>query len=174
MQPVSAEKGEGSFEAFVSSRQGRLLRLGWLLTGDWAHAEDLVQSSLSRVWPRWPGLDPAGADAYVRQVMVNQSTSWWRRRWHAEVPTMHLPDEAAGDVWAEADLSLALRAALAKLTLRQRTTVVLRYFEDLTETQTADAMHCSAGTVKSQASKALAVLRADPRLAGLIEPGRVS
>lgn len=145
------------------------MRLGWLLTGEEALAEDLLQSALVRVWPRWERLDPAGAEGYVRQAMVNQSRTWWRRRWHGERPTAVLPDTAGQDPWAATDLSEVLRAALHRLTARQRATLVLRYFEDLTELQTAHLLGCSVGTVKSQTSRALAALRVDPRLDDLLE-----
>lgn len=163
---MSAEAG---FETFVRAREVRLLRLGWLLTGEWPLAEDLLQTALVRVWPRWERLEASGAESYVRQVMVHQASTWWRRRWHGERPTGDLPERPAGDVWATTDLAEALRVGLGGLPARQRATLVLRYFEDLTEVQTAHAMGCSVGTVKSQTSKALASLRADPRLAGLLD-----
>ena len=154
------------FAEFVAARQRALLRGAWLLTGDWASAEDLVQTALVRSWPHWRRLpDEHAAEAYVRRVMLNTYSSWWRRRWRGETPTADLPDRAApGD---DTDLRAALVASLRLLPKRQRAVVVLRFFDDLTEANAAEALGCSVGTVKSQTAKALATLRRDPRLAGL-------
>jgi RNA polymerase sigma-70 factor (sigma-E family) len=149
------------FGEFVAARSPALLRAAWLLTGDRATAQDLVQAALVRTWARWTRLERAdNAEAYVRRVMVTTYATWWRRRWRAEVPTPVLPDGAqAGDAFAASDLRSQVRAALAELPRRQRAVIVLRYFEDLTEAQTAAALGISVGTVKSQAAKALARLR---------------
>lgn len=154
------------FEEFVATRQRGLLRAAWLLTGDWAAAEDLVQTALVRAWPHWRRLDdePA-AEAYVRRVMLNAYLSARRRRWRGETPTADLPEQPAPA--ADADLRGALVDAVRRLPRRQRAVVVLRFFDDLTEAQAASVLGCSVGTVKSQTSKALAGLRRDPRLAGL-------
>ena len=139
-----------------------------MLTGDEQMAEDLVQTTLERVWPHWQRVardrDP---DAYVRRVMVNTYSSWWRRKWRGERPTSDLPEiTTPDDDFARADLADALRRLLPTLTPRQRAVLVLRYYEDLTETATADVLGCSVGTVKGQTSKALARLRLsnDPRV----------
>jgi len=139
-----------------------------MLTGDEQTAEDLVQTTLERVWPHWQRVardrDP---DAYVRRVMVNTYSSWWRRKWRGEQPTSDLPEiTTADDDYARADLADALRRLWPTLTPRQRAVLVLRHYEDLTETATADVLGCSVGTVKSQTSKALARLRLsnDPRV----------
>jgi RNA polymerase sigma-70 factor (sigma-E family) len=120
------------------------------------------------VWPHWQRVahdrDP---DAYVRKVMVNTYSSWWRRKWRGEQPTSDLPESTtADDDYARADLVDALRRLLPTLTPRQRAVLVLRYYEDLTETATAEVLGCSVGTVKSQTWKALARLRLsnDPRV----------
>jgi RNA polymerase sigma-70 factor (sigma-E family) len=120
------------------------------------------------VWPHWQRVahdrDP---DAYVRKVMVNTYSSWWRRKWRGEQPTSDLPETTtASDDYARADLADALRRLLPTLAPRQRAVLVLRYYEDLTETATAEVLGCSVGTVKSQTSKALARLRlsTDPRV----------
>jgi RNA polymerase sigma-70 factor (sigma-E family) len=153
---------------YVAARQRALLRSARMLTGDEQLAEDLVQTTLERVWPHWQRVsrdrDP---DAYVRKVMVNTYASWWRRKWRGEQPTLELPEiTTADDDYARADLADALRRLLPALPPRQRAVLVLRYYDDLTETATADALGCSVGTVKSQASKALARLRLsdDPRV----------
>lgn len=156
------------FRDFVAARQRPLLRSAWLLTGDWASAEDLVQTALVRAWPHWRRLpDQQAAEAYVRRVMLNVFSSWWRRRWRGETPTASLPDAAAPDEYGASDVRGALVAALRLLPKRQRAVLVLRYFDDLTEPQAAEVLSCSVGTVKSQTAKALAALRRDPRLAGL-------
>lgn len=148
-------------------RQGSLLRTAWLLTGDEQAAQDLVQAALMHCWPRWHKIESAGADAYVRQAMVNQFRSWNRRRWTTEVPTEALPEPAAVTAWEPNEATETLRAALRSLPARQRATLVLRFFLDMSERQTADALHCSVGTVKSQTAKALSRLRADGRIAAL-------
>ena len=150
-----------SFERFVAARGPALLRTAWLLTGDEFLAQDLLQASLLRVWPRWSAITRDGAaESYVRTTMTRLATSWWRRRWRLEIPHDRLPDPTAGpDHYADADQREVLRRALLLLPPRQRAVVVLRYFEDLTEAQTAAALGCAVGTVKSQASAALRTLR---------------
>jgi RNA polymerase sigma-70 factor (sigma-E family) len=149
------------FREFVAARSRSLLRTGWLLTGDWHTAQDLVQTALAKTWPRWEGLTRRDEpELYVRRVMVNTYATWWRRRWRGEVPTEALPDSpTADDEFAQVDLRQAVQAALAGLPRRQRAVVVLRYFDDLTEPQAARVLGCSVGTVKSQTAKALAKLR---------------
>lgn len=149
------------FREFVATRSRSLLRTGWLLTGDWHTAQDLVQTALAKTWPRWEGLTRRDQpELYVRRVMVNTYATWWRRRWRGEVPAEALPDSpTVHDDFAQVDLRHAVRAALAGLPRRQRAVVVLRYFDDLTEPQTAQVLGCSVGTVKSQTAKALAKLR---------------
>jgi RNA polymerase sigma-70 factor (sigma-E family) len=153
---------------YVAARQRALLRTARMLTGDEQTAEDLVQTTLERVWPHWQRVasdrDP---DAYVRKVMVNTYSSWWRRKWRGEQPTSDLPEiTTTDDDYARADLADALRRLLPTLTPRQRAVLVLRFYEDLTETATAEMLGCSVGTVKSQTSKAFARLRLsnDPRV----------
>jgi RNA polymerase sigma-70 factor (sigma-E family) len=155
------------FREYVTARSPALMRAAWLLTGNEAAAEDLVQSALVRIWPRWAKLDREGSiDAYMRRVLVTTYINGWRRRWRGEVPTEVLPDgPAAVDAQAAVDQRLLVRQALADLPPRQRAVVVLRYFEDLTEAQAAQALGCSVGTVKSQTAKALARLRTHPWLA---------
>jgi RNA polymerase sigma-70 factor (sigma-E family) len=156
-----------AFEDFVEARGAALLRTAWFLTGDHQKAEDLVQTALAKAWLHWGSIDRDGTGshvAYVRRVMVTTYAAWWRRRWNAEQPYAVLPDSAA---WRDDDTDLRhdVLAALARLPRGQRAVVVLRYFDDLTEAQTAQVLDCSVGTVKSQTARALAVLRRSPLLA---------
>ncbi|HYJ68398.1 MAG TPA: SigE family RNA polymerase sigma factor [Nocardioidaceae bacterium] len=146
----------------MAARSPALLRSAWLLTGDEALAEDLVQTALARVWPRWERIyrSDSSAEAYVRRVMVTTYANWWRRQWRAEQPVAEVPERAARvDGYAEVNDREEVRQALGVLPPRQRAVIVLRYYEDLTERQTAGLLDCSIGTVKSQASKALRRLR---------------
>ncbi len=159
------------FAQFIEARQRALQRTAWLLTNDWALAQDLVQTALARSWPYWGkirrGDDP---EIYVRRVMVNTWATWRRRRWRAEQPSGMLPDQPArGDLAADVATRLALRSVLAALTERQRAVVVLRLFDDLPEAQVAQILGCAPGTVKATMSQALARLRRDPHLADVME-----
>jgi RNA polymerase sigma-70 factor (sigma-E family) len=164
------------FREFVQARSGSLLRSGWLLTGDWPSAEDLVQTALAAAWPRWGDLRRQDApELYVRKIMVNTFLRWRQRRWNGEIATGYVPDmQAHGDVFAQVDARQSLITALDRLPPRQRAVVVLRYFADQTEAQTAEAMGCSVGTVKAHAAKALARLRDAPGLAELMTGGVTS
>ncbi len=154
------------FGDFVAARSAALVRSAWLLTGDEASAQDLVQTALARTWVRWDRVVRQEApEGYVRRVMVTTYLSWRRRRWHGEVPTESVPEHPGPeDPFLEADVRRTVAAALAELPRRQRAVVVLRYFDDLTEAQAAEALGCSVGTVKSQSAKALAKLRASTHL----------
>jgi RNA polymerase sigma-70 factor (sigma-E family) len=156
------------FEDFVAGRGQALQRFGYALTGDWALAEDLLQTALARAYPRWSRVRRDDPEAYVRKIMINTWSSWWRRRWRGEVPSADLPDSAGPDGFACVDHRQALRSALAKLPPRQRAVVVLRYHQDLSEAQVAELLGITVGTVKSQAAKALIALRAQ----AVLEPYR--
>jgi RNA polymerase sigma-70 factor (sigma-E family) len=164
------------FREFVQARSSALLRSGWLLTGDWPSAEDLVQTALAAAWPRWGSLRRQDApELYVRKIMVNTFLRWRQRRWNGEIATGRLPElQAYGDAFAQIDARQALLAALDRLPARQRAVVVLRYFADQSESQTAETMGCSVGTVKAHAAKALARLRDAPGLAELMIGGVTS
>jgi RNA polymerase sigma-70 factor (sigma-E family) len=166
----------GSFDDFVATRSTRLLRTAYLLTHDRALAEDLVQTSLAKAWFAWARID-GQPDAYVRRVMVNTYSSWWRRRWNGEQATADLPERAAAAGHRPEDVRVDDRTdlwrALARLPRRQRAVVVLRFYEDLSEIETAEILQCSVGTVKSQASRALAKLRIDPTLSPTSDEERV-
>ena len=147
-----------TFDDFVGARYAALVRSATLLCGDHHDAEDLVQGALVKavgVWHRI-GDDP---EPYVRRIMVNDNISRWRKHRGRVVVRAQLPDTEGATAATDSDARLDLEAALATLPPRQRTVVVLRYFEDLSERQTADLMGTSVGTVKSQARDALAGLR---------------
>jgi RNA polymerase sigma-70 factor (sigma-E family) len=154
------------FRAFAASRWAALVRSAWLLTGNQDSAQDLAQTALVKTWTRWSTVVRRDApEAYVRRVMVSTYLTWSRRLWRGEHPTAEPPETAdVGDSADGVHLRLALSGALQALPRRQRTVIVLRYFEDLTEQSTAELMSCSIGTVKSQSAKALNTLRADPTL----------
>jgi RNA polymerase sigma-70 factor (sigma-E family) len=142
---------------FVRVRYLDLLRMAYLLAGSWPGAEDLVQSVLVKVMGRWSRIDDPMA--YLRRAMVNQQASVWYRL-RAEVLTPRLPERSVtGDVSEETAQRDELMRALAKLPPRTRAVVVLRYWEDLSEAETAEILGCSVGAVKSQGSRGLAQLR---------------
>ncbi|WP_406077461.1 SigE family RNA polymerase sigma factor [Micromonospora sp. NBC_00858] len=157
---ASRDPLEEEFRDFVAARSAALLRTAYLLTGDWATAEDLLQTALTKTYLAWKRLGGIEAvEPYARRVMVNTSTSWWRRRWHGERPTEVLPERAGVDeIEQQLDRDLLWRH-LRELPNRQRAVLVLRYYEDMSEAQTAAMLDISPGTVKSQASRALSTLR---------------
>ncbi len=135
---VQVDEPEG-FRDFVAARSPALVRSAWLLTGNEASAQDLVQTALAKTWERWARVIRQEApEAYVRTVMMSTYLTWRRRRWHGELPVATMPDGAeAHDAFADADLRASVAAALRALPRRQRAVVVLRYFDDLTEVQAA-------------------------------------
>ena len=158
--------GAATFDAFVHARTPALARTAYLLTGDAHLAEDLVQSALFKAAQVWPRIE-ASPEAYVRRILYTQNVSWWRRRRITETSLEGYADRPAAV--SDRDLRLSLEAALARLTTRQRTVLVLRFFEDLTEVQTADVLGIGSGTVKSITRQALARLAAlAPHLRELI------
>lgn len=150
-----SDAGSATFDAFVRARTHALSRTAYLLTGDAHLAEDLVQTALFKAARVWPRIE-AAPEAYVRRILYTQNVSWWRRRRIAETPLERYADRPAA--MADSDLRLSLEAALARLTTRQRTVLVLRFFEDLTEVQTAEVLGIGSGTVKSITRQALARL----------------
>jgi RNA polymerase sigma-70 factor (sigma-E family) len=131
------------------------------MVGDSQLAQDLVQEALTKTYVAWPRLrDPANAEAYCRKAITTTAISWFRRKqWSHERPTGRLPETGAAGHAEAATQSAWLWEALLGLPARQRAAIVLRYYEDLTEAQTAEAMGCAVGTVKSQVSAALGNLR---------------
>lgn len=166
-------RDRAEFTAYVEARSPKLLRTAYLLCRDWAQAEDLLQTALVKVWRAWRriGDDP---DPYVYRTLVNTHASWWRRRWRGEIPTSAPPETTdVNDVMGAADSRALLWEALGRLPRGQRAVLVLRFFEDLSESRVAEILDCSVGTVKSQASKALAKLRIDPQIVAVTgEPRR--
>jgi RNA polymerase sigma-70 factor (sigma-E family) len=149
---------DGEFTQFAHASWASLYRTAYLLLGDAAEAEDLVQTALAKTYAAWPKVrDVHAAPGYARTVLVNTASSWFRKRsWRNERPTETLPD--LGHEHDPSDRP-ALMSALALLPPRQRAVVVLRYYEDLSVAQAASALGVSEGTVKSQTSDALARLR---------------
>ena len=156
------------FVAWVTGHRTRLLRSAYLLTGDLAHAEDLVQEAVIKVAERWGRLRLGHPTAYARTIIVHDHASWWRRRRETRRPTPgRWPRRPETD---HAGRSVLL-AALAELPRRQRAVVVLRYFDDLTERETAEVLDVTVGTVKSQAHAALTRLRRHAELRDLVGLG---
>ncbi|MFF5211221.1 SigE family RNA polymerase sigma factor [Streptosporangium sp. NPDC000396] len=149
------------YAEYVAQRHERLRRTAYLLTRDWAIAEDLVQTALAKAWIAWRRID-GDPDPYVYRIIANTHASWWRRRWRGEIPTGELPDRAvAGDFAGDVANREALWMAIGALSGRQRAVVVLHYFEEMTLAQVADVLGCSLGTVKGQLGRALTRLRVD-------------
>lgn len=157
---AARQEMEEEFREFVAARSAALLRTAYLLAGDWATAEDLLQTALTKTYLAWKRLGEIEAvEPYARRVLVNTATSWWRRRWHGERPTEILPERAAPDQIDEQLERDALWRHVKALPARQRAVLVLRFYEDLTEAQTAALLDISTGTVKSQTARALNTLR---------------
>jgi RNA polymerase sigma-70 factor (sigma-E family) len=161
---------EEEFRRYVAARSPALHRTAYLLTGNHSDAEDLLQTGLAKTYLAYDRIRDKGAlDAYVRKTLVSTQTSFWRRRSRGrEFATEQLPerpvDPSAPDVAEQAAMRDSLWRALARLGPKQRAVVVLRYYEDLSEGETADILGISVGTVKSQGARALATLRGDAGL----------
>jgi RNA polymerase sigma-70 factor (sigma-E family) len=154
-----------AFRDYVRERSRALLRTAYLLTGNRADAEDLVQSALAKTYLAWDRIEDRGAlDGYVRRAMVNTHISWWRRRRVEEYPTDEVPDQAVADHAVSSDIQEALRRAVDRLPQRMRAAVMLRFYEDMTEAEIAEVLGVSLGTVKSTVSRAVAKLRIDAEL----------
>ncbi|WP_261566496.1 SigE family RNA polymerase sigma factor [Frankia gtarii] len=167
------ERDERAFEEFVAHSGDRLLRSAVLLVGDRGAAEDLLQGALERTYRHWPRVSTGQPEAYVRRVLVNAAASRWRRRRIREVPwepatagVAGQPDHAERLVQRD-----GLIQALLTLPVRQRAVLVLRYLDDLPEAEVAAVLGCSVGSVKSQASRGLARLRASAHLGSAPQQG---
>jgi RNA polymerase sigma-70 factor (sigma-E family) len=163
---------DDDFTAFVLARSARLVHFARVLCGDAGLAEDLVQTALEKAYLRWDRIEMADPFAYVRQAVVNQHLSWvrrrpWRERPSGDAAELDLLLEAAVDPSSGVHSRVAVGAALATLSRRERAVVVLRYVEDLTERETAAVLGVAIGTVKSANARALDKLRAAPELSGV-------
>ena len=149
------------FAQFVAARSAALHRAAYLMVGDVALAQDLVQEALTKTYVAWPRLHRTGnAEAYTRKAITTTAISWFRRRsWTHERTTGSMPDPGTPGHDDGVTRAAWLWTALQQRPARQRAAIVLRYYEDLTEAQTAEAMGCAVGTVKSQVSAALSKLR---------------
>jgi RNA polymerase sigma-70 factor (sigma-E family) len=151
---------EVELREFISARGAALSRAAYLLTGDHQAAEDLVQDTYVVMVRRWQKAGAVDPEAYVRRILYSRFVdSWRRRRRLSEFPWASPPDVAGGDETGAATDRLTLQDALGRLTSRQRAVLVLRFYEDLTESQAADALGISPNTVKSQTRVALQRLR---------------
>lgn len=149
-----------AFSEFVEARSTSLFRTAYLMVGDHQLAQDLLQEALVKTLVAWPRMrDHTTVEAYTRRIVVNTSISWRRRRSFHERPAETLPEPAGPDAVDDLVTHDELIEHLLALAPRQRAAIVLRYYEDLTEAQTAEVMRCSVGTVKSQVFDGLARLR---------------
>jgi len=163
--PLSRRIDDHAFREYVRTHRRALLRTAYLLTGNLADAEDLVQSALAKTYLARNRIEESGAlDSYVRRAIVNTQISWWRRRRLEEFPTDEVPDQAVADYPVSTDLQDSLRRAIDRLPQRMRAAVMLRYYEDMTEAEVAEVLGVSLGTVKSTVSRAVAKLRIDAEL----------
>ncbi|MGY1840329.1 MULTISPECIES: SigE family RNA polymerase sigma factor [unclassified Modestobacter] len=151
---------EAGFEAFVAARSDDLLRVGFLLTADRGHAEDLLQTALLKAYRHWGRISREDPYPYVRKVLVTSAASWRRRRATQEIVSLPAHDVAGPDPTDDVAERDRMATVLATLPPRMRAVLVLRYGEDLGEAATAAALGCSVNTVKSQTTRGLARLRA--------------
>jgi RNA polymerase sigma-70 factor (sigma-E family) len=173
VRPDSSQRDE-QFASFVRARGDHHLRTAVLVAGERQAGEDLLQASLERLYRAWPRLDESTEpDAYLRRIIVNTRRSWWEARWRRESPA-RLPPAESGPGQAVADFSdthvlgLVVRRALARLPRQQRAVLVLRYYEDLAETEVARLLGCAPGTVKTHTRRGLAALRSALAAEGML------
>jgi RNA polymerase sigma-70 factor (sigma-E family) len=171
MPPIPRHERRAAFEDFVADATAGLLRTAYLITGDAGHAEDLVQETLFKVARRWSRvLSMESPRAYARRILVNAALDGAKRRsrHRAELAVVMTPpgdpppwvSAPSSRAFAVVDHRLELVRALGALPPRQRAALVLRYFDDLSESEVASTLHCSVGTVKSTTSRALEKMRA--------------
>lgn len=156
--PPRSTVKDAEFTEYMAARQPALLRTAYLLTGDSHTAEDLVQTALAKLYLSWDKVHQQElVDAYVRRILVNEHNSLWRRPWkRREAVTAELPEQATATASGH---DPELWELVLSLPRKQRAAVVLRYYEELSEAETAAVLGVSVGTVKSQTSRALAALR---------------
>ena len=152
---------DADFGAYMAARQSSLLRTAYLLTGDRSSAEDLVQSALAKLYLSWDKVQKRELiDGYVRRIIVNENNSLWRRAWkRKEIATDEVPENVSVTDHHDHGEKSALWEFVQTLPKRQRAVIVLRFYEDLSEGEIAEILGISVGTVKSQASRALAAMR---------------
>jgi RNA polymerase sigma-70 factor (sigma-E family) len=166
---VTSAAGTSRYEEFsryVAERGPALLRIAVGLTGNRSDAEDLLQAALVKTFFAWDRISsPHARDGYVRRAMVNTQISEWRRQHLTVFPTDEIPEQRVDDPTWRTDLADVVHRAVDRLPERQRATLILRYYEDLSEAQIADRLGVTVGTVKSTISRATAKLRLDADLA---------
>ncbi|GAA2122450.1 MULTISPECIES: SigE family RNA polymerase sigma factor [Glycomyces] len=154
------EQQEAEFRSFAIAQRDSLRRYAYLLCGDWFEADDIVQKALTKMFAAWRRIEPGGASAYVRKIVTNVYISHRRLAWvRRERTSPELPVQEIDRPQEAVDVRMELEAALNLLPARQRATLVLRYWEQLSVEETATAMSCSTGTVKSQSAKGLRKLK---------------
>lgn len=150
---------EEAFREFVASRSTALLRYAYLLVGDRAQAEDVLQTALVKTYLAWSRIrDPGAVEAYVRRTIATTATSWWRGH-RREQALGQVPDRTDADQFGPRADRDAMWPQLLALPARQRAVLVLRYYEGLSEVEIAETLGVSRGSVKSHASRGLAMLR---------------
>ncbi|THV43207.1 SigE family RNA polymerase sigma factor [Glycomyces buryatensis] len=161
MSEVKSSHDE-EFREYVAARSAGLHRAAYLLTGNWATAEDLVQTTLTKTYLAWGRIRTTDSvDAYARRILYNTNASWWRKRSNREKPTEIFEDrpDPSRDFAEQSAMRDAMWKHIAALPKRQRAVLVLRYYENRTDAQIAEVLGISVGTVKSQSSRALAGMR---------------
>lgn len=160
VSPTRTNSRDADFEAYLHARQPALFRTAWALTGNPHDAADLLQTALAKLYLKWDSVrDREALDGFVRRIMVNEQSSLWRRAFkRREHSAADLPDAPVIDAYDDGT-SRALWEFVQTLAPKQRAVVVLRYYEELSEAETAATLGISVGTVKSQCSRALATLR---------------
>ncbi|MGW1729273.1 SigE family RNA polymerase sigma factor [Streptomyces sp. NPDC002306] len=162
------DESHGEFAEFAAAAWPCLVRTAHMLTGDFHEAEDLVQTTLAKVYARWRRIPRDEAHAYMRRALVNNNLSRIRKKRVAHLFTPFFPETVHRAQSGHAEITehrSALTQALATLPTRQRTVMVLRYFEDLSDQEIATMLNCSLGTIKTHARRGLAALRSHPALA---------
>jgi RNA polymerase sigma-70 factor (sigma-E family) len=148
------------FSEYFAARAHALRATAYLLCGDWHRAEDITQVAMTKLYLAWPRLRDQGLDAYARTVVVRTFLAENRRLWRRREHLTHAPPEPVATGDTDHDRRLLVEAALRAVAPRQRAVLVLRYWNDLSVEDTAEALGCSPGTVKSQAARGVAALRA--------------
>ena len=161
LMPDPRAARDADFAAYLQARQASVLRTAYLLTGDRHTAEDLVQTAFAKLYLSWDRVrDQGSMDGYLRRILVNENNSLWRRGWKKrEHATDELPEPTPHVDEHDHGRSTALWDLVQTLPKKARAVLVLRYYDELSEAETAEVLGISVGTVKSQTSRALAALR---------------